>query len=362
MHPPDPSNSDPSNLDPSSGPLTLADLLRLCGWAAPVSAPFAQPAPPAGYRPTPAQVAFFTLIWAAKLGVAWQEIGALRAAGDALPAALVQEHAAQITGHLDGWGAVVTGLQQGDGREWELLRIQIEKALRRRAPDADDAQQETLLTLFRMVSRMTPGDAIDCAADVAALAAACYPAHAAAYRFDRPFYPYARRIAENQFYTHWRQTQRRGGEVSIEEWEEILEAPAAQHAAGEGAAALRALLTAEHARLLRLIASQLTPRPRQVVLLTLAARPQFWAALHAFDLPAPDGVDPLPAGSDDAGLAQRLGMSENNLRVHRAHGKQAIAAVDPFQALLLENLMAAEVRTAPYRRLLRALWEREEGE
>lgn len=362
MHPP-----EPSHPDPSSGPLTLAALRRLCGWAAPAETP----ALPAGYQPTPAQIVFFTLIWAAKLGVAWQTAGPLcDAAGDALPAALAEEHAAQVAGQLDGWGAAVTGLQQGDGREWELLRIRMEKALRRHAPDpAADALQEALLTLLRMLRRMTPGDEIDAAPDATALAAACLPAHSAAYRFDRPFYPYAQRIAENQFYTHWRKRRRwEQDDLGLEEWEELLAAPpAAQpdhavlHPEGEDdAPALRALLAAEHARLLRLIASQLTPRPRQVVLTTLAARPQFWAALAAFDLPAPDGLTPLPAESDDAGLAQRLGMSENNLRVHRAHGKQAIAAVDPFQALLLENLMAVEVRTVPYRRLLAALWERDE--
>jgi DNA-directed RNA polymerase specialized sigma24 family protein len=322
------------------------------------------PALPAGYRPTPAQIVFFTLVWAAKLGVAWQNAaGPLRAGSDVLPPALVEEHAAQVAGHLDGWGVAVSGLQRGEAHEWELLRIQLDKALRGRSPDqADDALQEALLTLYRMVSRMTPGDAIDRAVDVAALAAACFPAHAAAYRFDRPFYPYAKRIAENQLYTQFRQRRRLDKDaLPLDEWEEVLLAPEQVQGDGDGAPALRQVLAEEHQRLLYLIGSQLTPKPRQVVLATLAARPQFWAALHALDIPAPNELAPLPADSDDAGLAQRLGMSENNLRVHRAHGKQAIAAVDPFQALLLENLMAAEVRTAQYRRLLAALWDRELG-
>lgn len=292
----------------ATAPLTVAALFELCHLCTPTEL-----ATSSGYRPTPAQIAFFTLIWAARLGAHWQAVVSplMNGEGDMLSPPLVQEHTTQVAGQLDEWGAAVTGLQQRNAREWELLRIQLDKALRGKSPDhADDALQEALITIFQMVHHMTPGDTIDSAADVAALAAASFPAHAAAYRFDRPFYPYAKRIAENQLYTHFRQRRRWDKDaLSLDEWEEILLAPESVDVDTEGeAAALRRLLAEELKRLLQLLGSELTPKPRQVVLATLAARPQFWTALRTFAVPAPAGLEPLPHDTNDAELARRLAI------------------------------------------------------
>jgi hypothetical protein len=109
--------------------ITFVDLEALCHQAVAV-----QPASMDGHRPTPQQVFFFTLVWIVKtektltINREGEHLGSLRL--NQLDVDALRDHAHLVTRQLHEWGAVVAQLKQGNDQEWELLRIQMEKAAR----------------------------------------------------------------------------------------------------------------------------------------------------------------------------------------------------------------------------------------
>jgi len=128
--------------------ITLAELETICCQAAAT-----WPISPADYRPTAKQIYFFTLVWLLKRKVIFQQ------AEDCLDnqTAASSDRAYQVAYHLDEWGGTVARLKQREAKEWELLRIQMEKAIRYYYSQPEgmqaDALQEALLKIFRCSTR-----------------------------------------------------------------------------------------------------------------------------------------------------------------------------------------------------------------
>src|SRR5262245_6139499 len=124
--------------------ITLTELESLCHQAT-----MAQKAGTGDFRPTPKQVYFFTLVWLSKKALAWQEVEALPASQN-VSASI--ERAQQVTQHLAEWGPIITRLKQKDEKEWELLRLQLEKAVSYYPSISEEvkveAVQNSLMKLF----------------------------------------------------------------------------------------------------------------------------------------------------------------------------------------------------------------------
>lgn len=318
--------------------IATANLETICRQAATASETVVE-----GYRPTANQVYFFTLVCLLKRGLSLPPRDPL----SDQDLAAVSGRACQVACHLEEWGATVTGLKRGDEREWELLRFQMEKAVRYYPcqPEALkwDALQEALLKLFGLLDKMYDAPQLQATQDVVALVVKSRGALSNIYDFGSPFYAFAKRVARNQLITGLRQ----GGRASayLIPLDDVAYATSSASVPGSWSEDDRALsqtllqLTIDLSRLLDILEEQLTSKPRQVILYTLAARDQFWRALEVTGLAPPGTMPPQSQFAADSDIAQALGISENSVRVHRSHSKRRVQGTDPILGLLLEGLI-----------------------
>jgi hypothetical protein len=299
--------------------------------------------PSMGYRPIPQHLFFFALVWSLKQRVAYlQRVGA---------DASLAEPLEQIAQHLEVWGTAVSALKEKDEHEWELLRIQIEKAVETAARDYQcqartDVKAEAigngLTKVFEILHKLPAADTLEATADLIALAVDRRDEFTNLYDFSSPFYPFVRRIARNELITLLRRERRETARLQpLEETAHTPVVPPPMPEEDEEVAykAAQRQLKIVLCRLLELVQTQLTPKPRLVVLQTLAARPQFWRALSLIELSAPAGFPPPTEPRNDAELGTILNLSENSVRVHRFTAKKCIQVIDPKLGQLLERLM-----------------------
>lgn len=318
---------------PSSA-ITVAELETICRQAA-----AAQPADPGDFQPTARQTYFFTLVWLLKREVLF------RRAEDHLNGQIatdLSDHAHTVAQHLAEWGATITGLKQRETKEWELLRIQMEKAISYYHCQSEglkaDALQEALLKVFVLLNKMDAGRKLDETEDIVSLVVNTRLNLTNIYDFSSPFYAFAKVIARNELMTQLRKENRHPiYPIPIEDMTTGLPPVPPPSLWGDEEAVWQ--LKIDLTRLLELIQHNLTPKPRRAVCQTLAAQPQFWQALSLTELIVPENFPPPAQFNTDVEIAAALGMSENSVRVHRVHAKKQVQAVDPLLERLLDKLL-----------------------
>ncbi|MCB9102289.1 MAG: sigma-70 family RNA polymerase sigma factor [Anaerolineales bacterium] len=317
--------------------ITLSELEAICRQTAPK-----QTTDTGGFRPTAKQIYFFSLVWLLKRKVT---IGQATDCLEGEVAARGRDHPYQVANHLCEWGATATLLKQGDAIEWELLRLQQEKAIRYYGCSAEmkaEAVQQALLKTWKLLKKMADGSKIEQTQELVALILANRTIWTNIYDFSTPFYAFTKRIARNELVTELRKQS--AEPLYPDSWDEIdaivPSIPPPSLPVDEPTVDLRPLqLKIDLAKLLELIQRQLTPKPRQVIMYTLAAQPQFWLALKIADLSPSAGFPVRAEFASDVELGQALGMNENAVRVHRANAKKLIQAHDPLLSLLVEALL-----------------------
>jgi hypothetical protein len=319
--------------------ITIAELEIICRQAA-----TAQPVAAEDFRPTAPQIYFFTLVWLLKQKVLFQRPED-RLNGQT--AAALRDHTHEVARHLEAWGATITGLKQREAKEWELLRIQMEKALsyyhcQQEALKAD-ALQEALLKIFGLLSKVVTGRRLEETEDMVALVLSTQSSLTNIYDFSSPFYAFAKRIARNELISQLRKVNRQPiYSLSLEDMVNILPSVPPPPLPEEGKAAFEAQLLQlkiDLTRLLELIPTYLTPKPRQVVCQTLAAQPHFWQALALTGLAVPHDFPPPSDFSTDTEIAAALGIDENSVRANRSQAKKRVQELDPVLGLLLERFI-----------------------
>jgi hypothetical protein len=320
--------------------ITLTELESFCRQAA-----TAQTAGAGNFLPTPKQVYFFTLIWLSKKGVTWDHVEAMP---DSQEVTASLERVQQVTQHLAEWGAIITRLKQKDEKEWELLRLQIEKAVRCYPYISEDlrveAVQNALLKIFILLDKMIAWPDLEMR-DIAHFVQRARGDLTNLYDFGSPFYAFAKRLARNELMTQLRKRGRQGTySLPLDDTESTLPALIVTTSFFEedevSVQTFHLQLKTDMAKLLETIEHDLTPRLLQVILQTLGTRAEFWRALEVTGLSAPQGLLVDSRGmSTDTYIAETLGITENNIRVHRVHAKKRLKEVDPNLALLLEGLI-----------------------
>lgn len=326
--------------------ITVAELETICRQAVAM-----QVAALADFRPTAQQVYFFTLVWLLKQKVRFER--AEDYLDDQIATDLI-DHAHTVAQHLAEWGATITGLRQREAIEWELLRIQMEKAIGYYPCQAEglkaDALQEALLKVFSVLNKMVAGRKLDETADMVGLVVNTRLNLTNIYDFSSPFYAFAKVIARNELIIQLRKENRQPiYPISIDNMSTDLPTVAPPSEVEEEDAVREAQLwqlKLDLTRLLELIRHHLTPQPRRVVCQTLAGQPHFWLALTMTGLPAPDEFPPRSEFTTDLEMAMALGITENSLRVHRVHAKKQVHAVDPLLELLLDKFLTRRRKTA----------------
>jgi DNA-directed RNA polymerase specialized sigma24 family protein len=294
------------------------------------------------YAVTPTQVHFFTSACAAKRRARLPSAGsALLAPDDDFDSPNCADRAPAIAANLAEWGAAVAALRARDPTQWELLARQLQNAVQRfRCPQEikEDAVAAAVLKVLRLLDRMpSPADLEAGGIEGADQLLAGLPG---VYDFATDFYTYARVVARNAARDLLQQT----AEQTIgDDFLDLAPAPASysvddgEEAYGEACQAL----AIEVSRLVLLIDDELPRRQREVVRLTLSARPQFWRAVEMTGLPQPPGLDPELCGCDDAQIADRMQTVVNNVRALRSIGKARIEAHDRCLGDLLGRLLDA---------------------
>lgn len=307
------------------------------------------------YGPSPNQLLFFTLVWLLKQTIVFSRPQDLF---EGLDDAALQARVARVTKHLDLWGLPVTDLRNGEDKEWELLRIQVSQAIEQTARKyqsaprrnlQEDALGKCIIKILALLRKMPPAAVIESTNDVWTFTLAEKKNLTNIYDFGSPFYPFARRIAHNELISALRtETRHRNRALDLEQ----LEASASDHEATMEAftdpevayEVARREFRANLERLFEAIQNELPPKPKQVVLYSLAMRPQLWRALREVEASIPAYLPQPSTSRDDRSLADMLQMRENNIRVHRNHARKRIAAIDPELGLLLTRLMARHPR------------------
>jgi DNA-directed RNA polymerase specialized sigma24 family protein len=190
---------------------------------------------------------------------------------------------------------------------------------------------------------MWDGRTLEETGDIVALVANAQATLTNIYDFGSPFYAYAKRIARNQLITRLRKDGRKLAYlISLEDVAYALSTPLPPQTPAEEEETLSNTLLQlkiDLTRLLEIVERHLTPKPRQVVLHTLAARAQFWLALEATGLAPLEGISSKTGLTMDAEIARVVGTTENSVRVHRRNAKKQVQAIDPIVGLLLEGLI-----------------------
>lgn len=319
--------------------ITVAELETICRQAAAMP-----PAAPGDFQPTTQQIYFFTLVWLLKKKVLF---GRTEDHLDGQIVADLTDHAHTVAQHLAEWGATIAGLKQREAKEWELLRIQMEKAISYYHCQSEelkaDALQEALLKVFSLLSKMVAGRKLDETEDIVGLVVNTRLNLTNIYDFSSPFYAFAKVIARNELMTQLRKEDRHPiYPIPFDDMTTALPTvPPPSFLEDEDAIRKAQLwqLKLDLTRLLELIRHHLTPKPHRVVCQTLVGQPQFWLALTMTGLSVPDEFPPRSEFTTDLEIATTLGMTENSIRVHRVHAKKQVQAIDPLLELLFDTLL-----------------------
>jgi DNA-directed RNA polymerase specialized sigma24 family protein len=288
------------------------------------------------------QVYFFALVW-------WLKKGGHLPPPNPLSdpdITAVTERAKTVVQHLSEWGAVVSSLQQRDEKEWEMLRIQMDRAIRYypcHPPQLKaDALQEALMKVFRVLHKMPDGRTLDETHDMMALVLKARQDLTNIYDFGSPFYAFAKRVTRNQLISQLRKQGRDRTRSIFGAEMENIPAPdvIGPQPEVDDKSSLRLQLKIDLAVLLEIVGHDLPPKRRQVILYTFAARPQFWRALEKTGLDLPDGIPQEGVVTSDAHIAQALKTTENNVRVHRREARKQVDEIDRILGLLFESLVA----------------------
>lgn len=317
--------------------ITIVELEAICHQAA---ATFRQRSEkvlkPGGFYPTANQVYFFTLVWLLKRKVPFQK-GEERLSSQ--EAASLPDHVLEVAHHLDESGVIVTCLKQREAKGWQLLRIQMEKALSyydcQREVKAE-ALQEALIKIFKLLDKMVDGPKLDQTEDIVALVVNSRSSLTNIYDFRGLFYAFAKQIARNELASQLKKENRQPLYPDLtEDMPPVSPSPPPPDDETE---AQLLQLKIDLTRLLESMQCCLTRKPRQVVCHTLAAQPLFWDALKMTSLATPADF-PAPAKCNtDAHIAAALRLTENSVRAHRSQAKKRIQEFDPLLGLLFERL------------------------
>lgn len=352
---PNPNQSLPvADLDEPGEPIAYVTIDQVAAICREVTR--AKPMGVVAYEPTFPQVFFFTLVRATKViskkrgaeqvnQAEWWQTPApcLR-----LPSSTVKTIAQNAAQHLADWGATVHGLQQRNAQEWELLRIQMEYALKRFPHDLatkDDALHDALLKVFAVLTALPESQRFQTAPNLFAFFVEQQATMSGVYDFSSPFYAYTQLIARNTLFYQLRRNNLEP--LYPVAWDDLPTEPAEEDqypfeteekAREEEAQLLQ--LRIDLARLFDLveIEMQSQKKRRLVIWHTLAARSQYWLSLTLTALTPPVLLSPTPQASD-TDIAHTLGMSENTVRVHRRQAKIQIDELDAVCGTLLTTLM-----------------------
>lgn len=342
---------------------SITEIEVICRQAA---TPFQQG--PLSYQATTKQIFFFILTWLKKKRVVFHELSLQASDGDAIN---ITDQVCATSRNLGHWGPIISRLQWEMGaplidrdkqqqreREWELLRIQMEKAAGRKARAygrfdlIDQVLEQTLLKLLEMLRKMITGEQIEAAgtpADVVLLVEKAFDdVLRGTYDYSSPFYAYVKRIVQNNLIDQLRAGNRHAQQfVPLETVEGDLTIASTwlDAAVEDDEEALRYETARRNfqqtlTRLLEQI-DQLPQRQRQAITCTLAARPQFWRAVELTKMPIPPDFPEQGALTDDTEIAAMLDVQVNSLRVNRNHAKRRIMEANKNVGRWLERLMEA---------------------
>jgi hypothetical protein len=361
-----------------SRPLTPTDVCAQCADDPPATGKY--------YCPSPKQTPFFTLTWAAKQGARVDQREAFMADedGELLSAGEVQARLEKVRVNLGCDGRIFDGLQHRSAKEWELLRLQLEKPLRGyncRMADKQDALGDAVYRVLRLLGRTPASETIEMWPDAITGTAATGADLARLYDFTSPFYGYAGRIARNALITILRKKQapddiddERDSDVQSDragrqelgyeiDWDYVIDNVHNDYATAEGDEVPSPEFIAVRVKLKRLLdeIDKLPTRQRQVMQLTLAARPQFYEALEFLQLPFPTAIAKhvaltpdaqtdqvtsqpnadacLAALCDDDAIGLRLERTVNVVRVTRHNAVRRICDIDQDLCGLLNRLI-----------------------
>jgi len=297
----------------------------------------------AGYRATSNQALFFFLVWASK------QKNACDVSEQCLNCStvVVENKIKDVLQYLDLCGQTVTGLRQKEEKEWELLRIVLEKMARSQTGHNDarvEAVGNAMVKLLRILQSMPDSDLVEHLDAPFQFVAENRDQLKGIYDFSSPFYRYAGVVARNFAVSYFRKRNNKNDDSeSFDDILSIKEAPAHTLEDKVWEAEYEMARQKYHERLqylLDTIHSSLTPKPTQVILYTLAARPQFWMALEETQFPIPDYLPPQNSLHNDQDIAEALNLDVNRVRVHRAKAKNRISEIDPDLGRWLKRLIA----------------------
>jgi hypothetical protein len=222
----------------------------------------------------------------------------------------------------------------------------MEKALRYYSCGSDlkaEALQEALVKIWVLLDKMLNGNEVERTQDIVALVTDKRAAWTNIYDFSSPVYAFARRIARNELMTQLRKESTQP--IYPGPWEDMegrvtsVSPPALPEDEDSPFETWRLQLKFDLARLLEIIQHDLTSKPREVVCQTLAAQPQFWLALELTGLSQPAAIPPRSRLASDAEIGMVLKLTENSVRVHRAHAKKRAQEIDPMLGPLFDRLI-----------------------
>ncbi|MCX6032108.1 MAG: hypothetical protein NT169_22775 [Chloroflexi bacterium] len=120
----------------------------------------------------PPQVLFHTFVGVVKDVVRHHDLPALTTTRDETG---LRDRVQTVADNLDIWGPIITKLRERDEKEWELLRIQIEKAVRRYGCPAtwkEDALQQSLMKILGVANMIPETRVLESSADLNSIAGA----------------------------------------------------------------------------------------------------------------------------------------------------------------------------------------------
>lgn len=303
------------------------------------------------YRSTEKQVSFFFTVIISK---------PIQKSGEQLSLATATAQYAQdqssngitqlVNRSLGKWGGTVTALQMKEEHAWRLLQLQTRNAIIRttynlgcveRLDLVELAVADNLPKIFEMLGKMVPASEIESTEDAVGFAVEKQDKLRGTYDFEVPIYRYTNKMGQNRFIDLLRKEQRRKKrEVHIDELEQTIFATDQFVTEEEFTKAEQKLVHTFH-RLLDQISQQLPKVKREVILHTLAMRPQFWHLLEFLNITRPAELPNAYHYTDDVSLAKGLNMTVTSIRSNRSQAKTKIIETDPELGMLMELLLAA---------------------
>lgn len=287
------------------------------------------------YQPVEPHIFFFVLVWSQKRRQAFK-IETDMLVGFCADRAEVR--VTLVAKHLGIWGEIVSGLQRGDEHEWVAVREQMYKSVSRRnctKEIQEDSYQEAQLKVFEILRKIPDAQLIYSNQSIVQFVIERQDSFTNIYDFGSPLYYWAQTITINEL------NQALGIPTEDDLWglspedEPVSSDPVDTEQAFKNAIVR---LTNLFERMLTEV-EKLTPKPRQVVYTTLAARQQLWLMLETLGMEQPQSIPAKMQPTDDSAIAGYLGMTENNVRVHRSKALKVIMEIDRELGELLQKLM-----------------------